>query len=158
MSGYFGITDSIRKAFNDTGRINTITHGDLSMVDLSRQTIYPLVHVVSQGATFEGNVTDYTFGVTVMDIVDFNRDNPDDLTEPFYGNDNTQDILHDLSTTIELALDELRRGDLYSDLFRLAEGGVSGTAFISDGENMLAGWNITINTTTLSASVSNGLQ
>lgn len=158
MSGYFGITDSIRKAFEGTNRVNTITHGDLSQVDLSRQSIYPLVHVVSQGANFDGNTTDYTFGITIMDIVDFTRDNPGEAVRPFYGNDNVQDILHDLSTTIELALDELHRGDLYVDLFRLQDGGVSGSSFISDGENMVAGWNITIDTITVSASVTNGLQ
>jgi len=156
MSGYFGITDAIRKAFNETDRINTITHGNLDMIDLSRQNIYPLVHVVNQGVNFSDRTTNYTFGVTIMDLVDFDRSDPQDETEPFYGDDNSQDILHDLGITIELAIDRLKRGDLYDDLFRLT-GDVGGVAFINEGENVLAGYNVTISVTGINASINDGL-
>lgn len=156
MSGYFGITDALRKAFSTTSRVNTITHGNLDLVDLKRQNIYPLVHVVSNGVTFGERTTDYAFGVTIMDIVDFDRSDPADEFEPFYGDDNAQDILHDLGITIELALDKLRRGELFDDMFRL-NGDVGGVAFINEGENVLAGYNVTINVTSLNASVTDGL-
>lgn len=156
MSGYFGITDAIRKAFSGTDRVNTITHGNLDLVDLSRQTIYPLVHVVSNGVTFGDKTTDYAFGITIMDIVDFDRSDPADESEPFYGDDNAQDILHDLGITMELAISELRRGDLYDDLFRI-NGDVTGVAFINEGENVLAGYNVTISATGINASINDGI-
>lgn len=155
MSGYFGITDGIRKAFSETDRVNTITHGDLSMVDLSRQTIYPLVHVVCSGATFGERTTDYTMSVTIMDLVDFTRDDIRDEAEPFYGNDNTQDVLHDLAITMEVALDKLRRGSLRDDLIELI-GNSNGTAFINDSEEVVAGWNVSLNISSVNASVNDG--
>lgn len=154
--GYFGILDAIRNAFEHTDRVTTITHGDLNDVALSRQTIYPLVHIVNQGATFNDKTTDYVFAVSVMDIVDFTRDDIYDEETPFYGLDNAQDILHDLGITIELALDYLRRGENVSDLVRIADS-ASGTAFIMEGEAMVSGWNITISATSLNASISDGL-
>ena len=156
MTGYYGITDAVRKAFNKTGRVSTITHGDLSMVDLGRQSIYPLVHVSPAGASFDTNTTNYSFTISCMDLIDFSKEHEDDGGEPFYGNDNVQDILHDISLTIELALDELRRGDLYNELYRIGDA-VSGTSFVSEGENNLAGWSIQINVTTTNAAVNDGL-
>lgn len=156
MTGYYGITDAIRKAFNKTGRVSTITHGDLQMVDLGRQSIYPLAHASPTGASFEQNTTQYSFSITVMDIIDFSKSHEDDDGEPFYGNDNVQDILHDIALTIEIALDELRRGDLYSELYRIGDV-VSGTSFVSEGENNLAGWSITLSVTTTNAAVNDGL-
>lgn len=155
MSGYFGITDAIRKSFSQTERVQTITHGDLNMIDLNRQSIYPLVHVVCSGATFNERTTDYIMSVTVMDLVDFTRDDVRDESEPFYGTDNTQDVLHDLALTVEQALDKLRRGDIRNDLIELI-GNSNGTAFINDSEEVVAGWNLTLNLSTLNASVTDG--
>lgn len=157
MNGYFGITDAIRKAFNGTGRVQTITHGDLSQVDLNRQNIYPLVHVTSTGVSFQPNTTSYSFNISVMDILDFTRTATKDEVEPFYGNDNLQDILHDLGLTIEQAIDELRRGDLYEQLYRLEGDSVNGTAFVSEGENQVAGWSVTISVVTINSAVNDGI-
>jgi hypothetical protein len=156
MTGYYGITDAIRKAFNKAGRISTITHGDLNIVDLGRQSIYPLAHISPQGAVFDSNTTTYSFSLSVFDIIDFNKEHEDDDGEPFYGNDNVQDILHDISLTIEMALDDLRRGDMYSELYRIADS-INGTSFISEGENNLAGWQIQMSVTTTNAAVNDGL-
>lgn len=156
MTGYYGITDAIRKAFNKSGRISTITHGDLQMVDLGRQSIYPLCHISPQGATFENTTTTYAFSITVMDLIDFSKKHEDDDGEPFYGNDNVQDILHDVALTIEMGLDELTRGETYTELYRV-QSGVSGTSFISEGESNLAGWAINIFVTTTNAAVNDGL-
>lgn len=155
-NGYFGASDAIRRALKKTNRVNTITHGDLSDVDLGRMNIYPLAHVVTQSATFDKTTTEYTFLVTLLDIIDFDRNDPDLMIEPFYGTDNAQDILHDLGITIELMLDHLRRGDLWNDMYRLDDA-VTGTAFTNYGENSLAGWSFSLTTTTINAAVNDGL-
>jgi hypothetical protein len=157
MNGYFGITDAIRKAFNGTGRVQTITHGDLSSVDLNRQNIYPLVHVTSAGVSMQSTITSYTFNITIMDILDFTRSAEKDEVEPFYGNDNLQDILHDLGLTLEQAMDELRRGDLYEQLYRIENDAINGTAFQSDGENQVAGWSVSVTIITTNSAVNDGL-
>ena len=53
---YFDIIDKLKTHFENDELINTVTQGDLFDVDLNKQTIFPLVHLIVNNATFEENV------------------------------------------------------------------------------------------------------
>jgi hypothetical protein len=56
MQGFYNITERIRVQLAQDVFVNTITYGDIFRVDLKKQTIFPLCHVVVNNATMEGNV------------------------------------------------------------------------------------------------------
>ena len=95
MKGFYQIT----KALNDelkTAGFNTVTLGDITQVDLKRQTIYPLAHITPDVVTSQDATLNYSFQVLGMDLIDFNKDDVDDENVPFYGIDNKQDVSNGL--------------------------------------------------------------
>ena len=44
--GFYLITDKLRDELIADDTINTVTYGDITQVDLSKQTIFPLAHVM----------------------------------------------------------------------------------------------------------------
>lgn len=142
MKGFYQIT----KALNDelkTAGFNTVTFGDISQVDLKRQTIYPLAHITPDVVSTLGAINTYTFQLMGMDIVDFNKNDVDDETTPFYGIDNKQDILHDILFRLQQAMEQFKRGDQFDALVQLQEP-ISYEPFVERFENILAGWSLSI--------------
>jgi hypothetical protein len=77
-----------------------------------------------------------------MDLVDDTKENPRAQAEPFYGTSNVQDILNTQLAVINDVVQELRRGQLYSDLYQL-DGTPTCQPFTERFENLLAGWTAT---------------
>ena len=65
---YFDIIDKLKQHFENDAIINTVTQGDIFEVDLNKQTIFPLVHLIVNTATFEENVIRYNISILAMDI------------------------------------------------------------------------------------------
>ena len=82
---YFDIIDKLKQHFENDAIINTVTQGDIFEVDLNKQTIFPLVHLIVNTATFEENVIRYNISILAMDITDISKDAN---TNNFDGNDN----------------------------------------------------------------------
>ena len=66
---YFDIIDKLRTHFENDNLISTVSQGDIFDVDLNKQTIFPLVHIIVNTATFENNVIRYNLSILAMDIV-----------------------------------------------------------------------------------------
>jgi hypothetical protein len=77
-----------------------------------------------------------------MDVIDETKENPRAQAEPFYGTSNVQDILNTQLAVINDVVQELRRGQLYSDLYQL-DGTPTCQPFTERFENLLAGWTAT---------------
>ena len=86
---YYNILEKIKTELDNDPFTNTTTEGDLNDVDLSKQTIFPLTHVIVNNATFRSNIIAYSISILAMDVVDFSKE---ETTDKFRGNDNTQDI------------------------------------------------------------------
>jgi hypothetical protein len=93
-------------------------------------------------ATFEGQVVRMSISLICMDVVDETKENPRLQAEPFYGTSNVQDILNTQLAVINDVVEELRRGQLYSDLYQL-DGNPTCLPFTERFENLLAGWTAT---------------
>jgi hypothetical protein len=91
MKGFYDITTKLKDHFTADPIINTVTEGDIFEVDLNKQTIFPLVHMMINNASFETNVVRFNVSLIAMDIVDISKKATTDI---FRGNSNEQDVLN----------------------------------------------------------------
>ena len=70
---YYDILTKIKTELDADPFTNTTTEGDLNSVDLSKQTIFPLTHIIVNNATFRENVIAYNISILAMDIVDYSK-------------------------------------------------------------------------------------
>ena len=54
MKGFYDITEALRFHFESDAIVNSVTEGDIFEVDLNKQTIFPLVHVMINNAIVTG--------------------------------------------------------------------------------------------------------
>lgn len=139
MANYYNILDTLRNHLENDAIVNTVTTGDIFQVDLAKQTIFPLSHIMVNSATFEGNVIRFNISLLAMDIVDLSKD---EAIEIFLGNDNEQDVLNTQLAVVNRLYEMLRRGDLYSNNF-MVDGNPTCEPFAERFENYLAGWTMT---------------
>jgi len=142
MRQFYDITTKLKDTLLAHSQVNVVTTGDLFDVDLNKQTIFPLSHIIVNQATFEGQVVRMSVSLVCMDVVDDTKEDPRAQPEPFYGTSNVQDILNTQLAVINDVVTELRRGTLYSDLYQL-DGNPTCTPFLERFENLLAGWTAT---------------
>jgi hypothetical protein len=142
MRQFYDITTKLKDTLQAHSQVNVVTTGDLFDIDLNKQTIFPLSHIIVNQATFEGQVVRMSVSLVCMDVVDDTKEDPRAQPEPFYGTSNVQDILNTQLAVINDVVQELRRGTLYSDLYQL-DGNPTCTPFLERFENLLAGWTAT---------------
>jgi len=136
MTGFYNITKKIKDALNAEPFVNTVSYGSLDDVDLNKQTIFPLSHVIVNNCNVASNTMTFNISILAMDIVDESKD---EVTDIFVGNDNEQDVLNTQLEVINRVVSILQRGDLYTDLFQV-DGAVGCEPFVDRFENKLAGW------------------
>lgn len=136
---YYAILNTLKTELEATNLVNTVTEGDIFRIDLSKQTIFPLAHIMINNATFENNVIRYNVSIIAMDIVDISKDETADI---FVGNDNEQDILNTQVIMLNRVYDKLRRGDYFLNS-GIIDGNPTLEPFIERFENNLAGWTMT---------------
>ena len=136
---YFDIIDKLKQHFESDAIINTVTQGDIFEVDLNSSTIFPLIHLIVNTATFEENVIRYNISILAMDITDISKDAN---TNNFDGNDNELYVLNTMLAVLNRCYELLRRGDLYTDKFQV-DGSPSCEPFTERFENKLAGFTMT---------------
>ena len=139
MKGYYNITTAIKNQLDLDVFVNTVTLGDIFKIDLNKQTIFPLSHIMVNNATYLNNIWQFNLSVLCMDIVDESKSETIDI---FIGNDNEQDVLNTQLAVINRMLEVVRRGDMYSDGYQLT-GSPSVEPFVDRFENKIAGWTVT---------------
>ena len=141
---YYEILTKLQTELNNDALVNTVSSGDIFDVDLSKQTIFPLCHIIVNSATFVDNVIQYNISILSMDVVDVSKD---ETTDKFRGNDNEQDVLNTQLNILNRLYEKLRRGNLYDDNYQV-DGTPNLEIFVDRFENKLAGWTMTVNINT----------
>jgi hypothetical protein len=141
MKGFYQISKAIKDQLAADAFVNTITMGDIFKVDLNKQTIFPLSHIMINSAAYNGNTFNYSISVLCMDIVDESKEATTDI---FTGNDNEQDVLNTQQMVATRLLEMLRRGDLYTNGYQLQDG-ANIEYFVDRFENKVAGVTVTFN-------------
>ena len=136
---YFDIIDKLKTHFDGDVLVNTVTQGNLFDIDLSKQTIFPLVHIIVNTASLESNVVRYNISILAMDIVDITKD---ETVSEFDGNDNELYVLNTQLQVLTRCYELLLRGDLWCDKFQI-DGNPTCEPFVDRFENKLAGWTMT---------------
>jgi hypothetical protein len=139
MVGFYTIIDTLKAELNSSPFVNSVTEGSIFNVDLAKQTIFPLSHIMVNSASFEENVIRFNVSIIAMDIVDISKD---ETTDVFTGNDNEQDVLNTQLAVLQRVYEVMRRGTLYTELFQV-DGNPSCEPFTERFENLLAGWTMT---------------
>jgi len=145
MKGFYEISQAIKNQLDDDAFVNTVTIGDIFKIDLNKQTIFPLSHIMINSANYNGKTFNYNVSVLCMDIVDESKEATTDL---FRGNDNEQDVLHTQEMVARRLLEMLNRGDLYDDGFQLTNNSANIEYFVDRFENKIAGVTISFDVMT----------
>lgn len=145
MKGFYEISQAIKSQLDDDAFVNTVTIGDIFKIDLNKQTIFPLSHIMINSANYNGKTFNYNVSVLCMDIVDESKEATTDL---FRGNDNEQDVLHTQEMVARRLLEMLNRGDLYDDGFQLTNNSANIEYFVDRFENKIAGVTISFDVMT----------
>jgi hypothetical protein len=139
MNGFYYVIHKLRDYIKETGFVNSVSTGDIFEVDLVKQTIYPLSHIIVNNASPKEFVTSYNISILFMDIVEISKDFPVNL---FDNNTNMLDILNDQITIAQRLVSSLKRGDLFSNLIQI-DGDPLCEPFTDRFENKVAGWTLT---------------
>jgi len=134
MSTFYEITTKIKDQLELDVFVNTVTMGDIFKVDLNKQTIFPLSHIIVNNVSYQGPILVYNVSILSMDIVDESKDK---VTDIFVGNDNEQDVLNTQMMVSNRFIEILRRGNLANDYELI--GNPSIEFFTERFENKLAG-------------------
>ena len=89
--GFYLLTETIKTNLLADENVNTVTTGDITKIDLSKQTIYPLSHIIINNVSQEDQILRFNISVFCMDIVDVSKE---ETTDIFRGNDNEHDVLN----------------------------------------------------------------
>ena len=139
MSGYYTLIDTLRTLLIGSPFVNQVTEGDLYDIDLSKQTIFPLSHIMINNVSILPNVLKANITIIAMDIVDISKSEPTSL---FIDNTNRQDVLNTQLTMLSRIVAQLTNGETFEDNYQL-EGEPSCEPFTDRFENLLAGWTMT---------------
>ena len=140
IRGFYQITETIETQLLADVNVNTVTTGDIFDIDLSKQSIFPLAHIIVNSVTLQEQVMSFNITVMAMDIVDESKEATTDI---FRGNNNEQDVLNTQLAVLNKLIMVLRRGDLYSDKFQL-EGDPTLEPFYERFDKRLAGYAATM--------------
>lgn len=128
---YYKLLDTLKAQLNATNLINTVTDGQISDVDLDKQTLFPLAHIIVNSATIEGKLQRFNVSILAMDILD-GKEKYD--VEP--------SIMNAMLQSLNRVYEVMTRGDLNPD-YIMIDGAPTLEPFTDRFENKLAGWAMT---------------
>ena len=140
VRGFYQLTETIKDELLKDVNINTVTTGDISDVNLNKQDIFPLGHIIINSVSDEEQVLRFNISVLACDIVDQSKN---ETVDRFRGNNNEQDILNTQLAVVNRLIQRLRMGTLFTDMYQL-DGNPQLTPFYDRFENQLAGWTATM--------------
>jgi hypothetical protein len=126
----YRIIKEIKDVLLEEPFVNTVTEGDIFEIDLNKQTMFPLSHIIINQATHQGNVLSFNITVLLMDVINQKDDS------------NKVDIWNTQLLLATRVLNRLNRADIASDFWELT-GQPTYEPFTERFENDLAGWAVT---------------
>ena len=134
--GFYLVVEEIKNELINNPSIKTMTFGDITDIDLGKQTIFPLSHMIIENVVHAEKTMQFSFTILTMEQIDTTKDYVNDL---FLGNSNTHDILNTQLSVSNKLITRLRKGQMYEDGYQLV-GDATCEPFFDRFENVLAGW------------------
>jgi len=140
VRGYYQLTETIKEQLLADVNVNTVTTGDITDVNLSKQDIFPLSHIIVNNVTVNEQTLDFNVSILSCDIVNQSKL---ETTDIFKGNNDMQNILNNQLAVLNRLTQRLRMGQLHTDMYQL-NGSPSLSPFYDRFDNQLAGWTATM--------------
>jgi hypothetical protein len=142
VEALYNIIDSLNEELSSNPFVNKVTVGRLTEIDLAKNTIFPLSHIMLNSIRHNENTLSFNLTVINLDIVNISKE----AEIGVYGNDNTMYILSNQLYVINRLLSRLKQSTIYKDGWEL-EGTPDSDVIDKEMENMLTGYqtDITIN-------------
>lgn len=140
IRGYYQLTETLQNKLLEDQSINTVTSGDLSDVNLNKQDMFPLAHIIVNNVIVGEQTLTFNVSVLACDMVNQSKSKTIDR---FIGNNNMQDILNTQLGVLNKLIQLLRRGSLHTDQYQL-QGDPTLEPFYDRFENQLAGFSATM--------------
>jgi len=140
VRGFYQLTNTIKDQLLNDIDINTVTTGDISDINLRKQDIFPMAHLIVNNVTVADQTLNFNISVLAMDIVNRSKEETVDI---FTGNNNLQDILNTQLVVLNKLIQLLKRGTLHTDKYQV-EGDPTLEPFYDRFDNELAGWTATM--------------
>ena len=70
IRGYYNVTQEIKNSLLTDPNVLTVTTGDITDIDLGKQTIFPLSHIIVNSVSQQDQILFFKLSVLSMDIVD----------------------------------------------------------------------------------------
>ena len=137
IRGFYLVMDKIKDEL--LNEVNTVTTGDITEIDLSKQTIFPLSHIIVNNVTSSENMLTFSVSILSMDVVDQSKEATSDL---FRGNNNEQDILNTQLAVLDKVIQKFRISSIYQEGYQVT-GDATLEPFYDRFENQIAGWTAT---------------
>jgi hypothetical protein len=139
---FYELIDLIKQLVEDNAFTNKITFGEMSDVDLNKDTTFPLLHIMVDQVTIQEKTMEYRLNLVAADIVDVIDE---DLgVDDYYGNDNTQDVMNTQLKIMTELVNALRKLDLVGTNFTRMQDEPVATPFKDRFDNVIAGWETSV--------------
>lgn len=142
VEALYNIIDSLNEELLSNPFVNKVTVGRLTEIDLAKNTIFPLSHIMLNSIRHNENTLSFNLSIFNLDIVNISKESELGI----YGNDNTFYILSNQLYVINRLLSRLKQSTIYKDGWEL-DGTPDSEVIDKEMENMLTGYqtDITIN-------------
>lgn len=140
VRGFYKLTETIKEELLKDLNVNTVTTGDITDVNLNKQDIFPLSHIIINSVVVNEQTLDFNISVLACDIVNQSKLETEDI---FKGNNDVQNILNTQLAVLNRLIQRLRMGQLHTDMYQLS-GNPGLDPFYDRFENQLAGWTATM--------------
>ena len=114
IRGFYQVTETIKDQLLSDRNISTVTTGDISDINLRKQDIFPLAHILINNVTIQEQVLRFNITVLTMDIVNRSKAQVTDL---FTGDNNDQDILNTQLAVINKLIEVDQLDFMWGDKF-----------------------------------------
>jgi hypothetical protein len=135
VEALYNIIDSLNEELSSNPFVNKVTVGRLTEIDLAKNTIFPLSHIMLNSIRHNENTLSFNLTLYNLDIVNISKE----AEIGVYGNDNTFYILSNQLYVINRLLSRLKQSTIYKDGWEL-EGTPDSDVIDKEMENMLTGY------------------
>ena len=139
-TSYNNVIDALKCVCLSHGLVHNVSSGDIDTIDISANSVYPLVHIVPSNVTAGVQEITFSFNVLAMDLVKTDRRNEQQV----------------LSDTLQILIDVIAQYKHGQMLNVQQNTGIYGQAqdveyslepFNERFDNLVSGWNCTLNLT-----------
>jgi len=140
VQALYDLIDTLKTELESNPFCNNVTIGELTEVDLRKQTIFPMAHITLNDVTHADNSLTFSITIVNVDIVNVSKD----ITQEYYGNDNLFYILSNQLFVINKLVSRLKDSNVSAYNWQL-EGNPLSTVINKEMENMIAGYETNLN-------------